>query len=82
MADAIRPIDEWPYLLLGPMVRRVTSDAAYVFIATRMPATAHLLVYGGRVNVADRPDVIATQLADVALDQIGQPPASWVRARR
>lgn len=71
MADACRPVETWPVVLLGPMVRRVTPDAVSVFIATSVAATAQLAVRPGRL--------LATQLGDgdfapnpvVTLDRLG-----------
>jgi hypothetical protein len=43
-----RPPDQWPLIVAGPMVRRVTASTVAVFIATSKPVTmATLTVYDG-----------------------------------
>jgi hypothetical protein len=42
-----REVADWPLLLVGPMVRRVTRTDAWVFIATKEPCTARLYVGAG-----------------------------------
>jgi hypothetical protein len=71
--EKFRPVADWPTLLLGPMVRRVTHDDAYVFIATKEAAAARLLLYPGRVSVdAGLPDYVSTPDAAVELSKIGE----------
>lgn len=56
---ALRGYSDWPTLLVGPMVRKVTRTDAYVFIATRQPCRAQLLVARGvqyHDALADDPD--------------------------
>lgn len=39
-----RPLDEWPLLICGPVLRRVTPDEVAVFIATKVSCDVQLLV--------------------------------------
>lgn len=48
MSPACRDFADWPKLLLGPMVRRVTRQSAGVFIATSVGGTAELVLKRGR----------------------------------
>jgi len=70
---ACRPVGEWPELLLGPMVRRVTRDMVSVFIATSIKCDAHLAVRPGRLkyNEIDDVDFGTISSSAVALDQLG-----------
>lgn len=58
---------EWPLLLVGPMVRRVTVSEVHVFIATKDPCRA-------RLDVVEGPAV--------GTDDPGPPPADVVRLRQ
>lgn len=40
-----RPVGEWPFLLAGPMLRRVTSQSVAVFVAMRDRCTVSLQVF-------------------------------------
>jgi hypothetical protein len=40
----IRPLDEWPLLICGPMLRRVSPDEVAVFVATKTACTVQLLL--------------------------------------
>ena len=40
-----RPVSEWPLILCGPMLRRVTPDEVCVFIALRQPARIQLMLF-------------------------------------
>ena len=55
----LREVDDWPFLLAGPIVRKVTSTDAWVFVATKEPFRAKLLVAHGvrkASEMADDPD--------------------------
>ncbi|MEM1335821.1 MAG: hypothetical protein AAGG08_20430, partial [Actinomycetota bacterium] len=43
--DAIRPVAQWPRLLAGPIVRRVTTDRAHIWICTKMACDARVVLY-------------------------------------
>lgn len=72
LATKARPVADWPLLLVGPMVRRVTSDEAHVFVATSLPATAGLVLYNAFPVDASgaRPAPVSTP-APIELNQIG-----------
>lgn len=40
-----RPVDEWPLILCGPMLRRVTPQSVTVFVMLREPRDVHLYVF-------------------------------------
>ena len=52
--SSFRPIDDWPLILCGPMLRRVTRDEVCVFVALRDPARVTLQLF----------DAAGTLLAD------------------
>jgi PhoD-like phosphatase len=54
MTGAVRPVDEWGLVLVGPMVRRVTPETVAVFVALREAATVWLDIYAG-VNPSGDP---------------------------
>ena len=69
MSGACRPVADWPDLLLGPMVRRVTRQSAGVFIATSVECSARLALKRGRRNHAE---IVAGDFAGpVELHRIG-----------
>ncbi len=39
-----RPIDEWPLLICGPILRRVTASEVAVFAATRAPCDVQVII--------------------------------------
>ena len=39
-----RPVDDWPLLICGPMLRRVTEASVAVFVATSAPCTVELVL--------------------------------------
>jgi len=43
----LRPSTEWPLLLLGPFVRKVTRTKAHIFIATKERCSAQILIREG-----------------------------------
>lgn len=49
-----KPVDKWPLLLVGPILRRVTSESVAVFLAARERFTVTLTLYDG-VDLARRP---------------------------
>ena len=40
-----RPVDEWPLIICGPMLRRVTPQSVTVFVALREPRDVHLYIF-------------------------------------
>jgi hypothetical protein len=61
-----RPLNEWPLILCGPMLRRVTPDDVCVFIALRQPARVRLRLYtdaDGSNPVSLTPPAAQTTLA-------------------
>ncbi len=42
-----RSVDEWPLLLVGPMVRRVSTTEAHIFVATKESCAARILIVEG-----------------------------------
>jgi len=66
----LRPWQDWPTLLVGPIVRKVTRDQAWIFIATRDAFDARILIQKGAAVPADIP----TETSDpgVPLRAIGQ----------
>ena len=71
MSGACRPLEDWPDLVLGPMVRRVTSTTAAVFIATCVPCTASLALKTGRHSFFEIADGDFPE-EDTPLHRIGQ----------
>ncbi|MBK5224230.1 MAG: hypothetical protein JJE52_15430 [Acidimicrobiia bacterium] len=69
MVDEILPVADWPTLLVGPIVRRVTRTEAHIFIATSVMAEARVLLYPGRVAQSIMSPVAQGPM--VALDRIG-----------
>src|SRR5688500_18249988 len=67
---AIRPPDEWPVLIAGPMVRRVTRARAHIFLCTSVAASATVTVYAGRVSSAS-PGAPLAQSASTPLVRLG-----------
>jgi hypothetical protein len=65
----IRPVNEWPKLLVGPMVRRVTVHRAHVFVATSVPGTVWLKLFAGRVAYTASNSIAEGD--KVTLDRIG-----------
>jgi hypothetical protein len=61
-----RPIADWPLLLVGPIVRRVTPTSVAVFIATKEPVVVTLSIYD-RVDAGRQP-----------YPQIGQRPTVYL----
>ena len=53
MTPACRDVEDWPELLAGPMVRRVTRQTAGVFIATSVGGTVRLAVKRGQHTYAE-----------------------------
>lgn len=47
MPDDIRPVGQWPRLLAGPIVRKVTRQTAHVWICTKMACQAKLVLRQG-----------------------------------
>lgn len=46
----MRPVSEWPLVLCGPMVRRVTASQVSVFVATKEPCEVTLRVDSDRTG--------------------------------
>lgn len=45
MLSTLKPLDQWPELLCGPMLRRVDNDSVAVFVALKQPYEVQLLVH-------------------------------------
>ena len=58
MDSVIRSPEEWPILLAGPMVRRVTNEQICVFICTSVECTGHLRIFADRVDYDTSEDYI------------------------
>ncbi|MCB1887633.1 MAG: hypothetical protein KDH20_08495 [Rhodocyclaceae bacterium] len=58
-----RPAVQWPLILCGPMLRRVTTREVCVFIAFRQPARVRLRLFeaGAAVAVGPEPPLISTR---------------------
>lgn len=69
-AAPIRPDNQWPKLLVGPMVRRVTMDRAHFFVATSVAAKVRVKLYDGRVKYQGSPHLVEGPA--VQLDRIGK----------
>jgi hypothetical protein len=70
MSAPIRPDSQWPKLLVGPMVRRVTMDRAHFFVATSVAAAVHVKLYDGRVK--HQGSAPLAEGSAVQLDRIGK----------
>jgi hypothetical protein len=51
--SAVRDVRDWPLILCGPMLRRVTPEEVCVFVALRQPAEVELLLFGAADNTAE-----------------------------
>jgi hypothetical protein len=47
-----RPVNEWPLILVGPIVRRVTDASVAVWVATARPCSVRLVLYDGTAPAA------------------------------
>lgn len=72
MSGACRPVDDWPDLLLGPMVRRVTATSVSVFVATSIECDVQLAVRTGRRHHSEIADADFDADTAVTLDRIGE----------
>ncbi|NRD43902.1 hypothetical protein [Corallococcus exiguus] len=54
-----RPVDKWPLLICGPMLRRVTPTSVAVFVATKAPCTVELVL--SRINGTTDPEQSSPQ---------------------
>ena len=52
----LREVNDWPSMLAGPIVRKVTSTDAWIFVATKEPFRAKLLVAHGVLRADQLPD--------------------------
>jgi hypothetical protein len=55
LVSLFRPPREWPLLICGPILRRVTPTAVSVFVATSAPCTVEILLSTGGRQVAASP---------------------------
>lgn len=65
-----RPLSQWPKLLIGPILRRVTMSQASVFIGTKMACQASIKIYQGRQ--ASGAGTVLASSAPVTLTRIGE----------
>lgn len=66
----IRPLSQWPKLLVGPILRRVTMTQASVFLGTKMACQASIKIYAGRQ--ASGTGTVLASSPPVALTRIGE----------
>ena len=60
-ADVVfEAVEDWPLLLLGPMVRKVTRTDAHIFVATKFAADARILVHDRLAQHDRTPDATGT----------------------
>lgn len=71
MSTGVRPVAEWPRLLAGPMVRRVTASRAHVFVATSVHAEVEVELYAGRRRHDAAGSAVSTS-GKTALRRIGK----------
>jgi len=71
MPGGIRPVADWPKLLAGPMVRRVTAQRAHIWVCTKTECSAQVVLYnGGDVQHGAAGEVAAGPR--VTLDRLGE----------
>lgn len=66
----LRPLSQWPKLLVGPILRRVTMTQASVFLGTKMACQASIKIYAGRQ--ASGTGTVLASSPPVALTRIGE----------
>jgi hypothetical protein len=69
----VKDVADWPRLLAGPIVRRVTRDRAHIWICTKMACDAKVVLYDGADVVHNTTSPPLSPSAPFkALDSIGQ----------
>lgn len=66
-----RPVGQWPRLLAGPMVRRVSAQRAHIWICTKMACSAQIELHSGG-EVAHNTSALPVEIGPrVTLHQLG-----------
>ncbi|MER5627895.1 hypothetical protein ABT061_43420 [Streptosporangium sp. NPDC002544] len=64
----VRPVEDWPLLICGPIMRRVTKDEVAVFVATKRSCSIRLVVYEpGKNNPSQQATPVQTRALGAAL---------------
>jgi aspartokinase-like uncharacterized kinase len=61
------PRDKWPFLICGPMLRRVTPDQVAVFVAASLPfeEILKILVVSGLLRLKTSRSLIITEILEI-----------------
>ncbi|HEX8136789.1 MAG TPA: hypothetical protein VF544_04290 [Pyrinomonadaceae bacterium] len=59
-ANISRPVEEWPLVLSGPVLRRVTENSVTVFVALKQPRKVALHIYGEAWRPETEDDLLFT----------------------